>query len=212
MPKCSVCMHPKRAAIDKALVAGESFRRVAAQFGASATSLRRHQKAHLIDVIQRAERNHVAKVEGFVVAQEQRRDAGALDVDEELRRIFHHMKKLLSACDDWLTDPENPSVYNLDPRGHEVNVIYEEIDDTRDRPIVLRRKAKLSQLIAKIEAGIPNTTVVNVEYKHTDPRKLIVDTANALRPSVELLAKLVDRLPDGPNVQIQINSMEIVRP
>lgn len=210
MNRCSICSHPKRGEIDRSLVSGIPFRTIAAQFGPSKSTLIRHKEAHLSDTIQRAERQHGSMVESFVIAQEQQRDADALDVDVELKRVFHHMKKLLFACDEWLTDPEHPDVYNLNPRGHEVTVIYELRDDTGARPVVLRRKAKLSQLIARIEEGIPNSTVVNVDYKHTDPRKLIVDTANALRPSVELLAKLVDRLDESPKIKIQINTVEIV--
>jgi hypothetical protein len=45
-PPCSVCQHPEREAIDKALTEGVSLRDIATQYGPSKSSLSRH-KAHL---------------------------------------------------------------------------------------------------------------------------------------------------------------------
>ena len=48
MPRpCSVCMHPQRHAIDRALMAGAAFRNIAARFGTSTTAVHRHRHAHL---------------------------------------------------------------------------------------------------------------------------------------------------------------------
>ncbi|HEY8692237.1 MAG TPA: hypothetical protein VIR57_05785 [Chloroflexota bacterium] len=48
MPRtCSVCAHNQRAEIDRALIAGGSFRNIAEQFGTSATALFRHKAEHL---------------------------------------------------------------------------------------------------------------------------------------------------------------------
>ncbi len=44
---CSICRHKKRAEIDKALVARETFRGVAAKYGVSKTALLRHCDDHL---------------------------------------------------------------------------------------------------------------------------------------------------------------------
>jgi DNA-binding transcriptional ArsR family regulator len=48
MPRvCTICAHPNRAEIDRALVAGEAFRNIAERFGTSATALTRHKKDHV---------------------------------------------------------------------------------------------------------------------------------------------------------------------
>ncbi len=48
MPRvCTVCTHPQRSAIDKALVGGAAFRHIASQFGTSTTALQRHKADHL---------------------------------------------------------------------------------------------------------------------------------------------------------------------
>ena len=48
MPRaCTVCAHPERAAIDRAMVADEAFRHIASRFGTSTTALQRHKSDHL---------------------------------------------------------------------------------------------------------------------------------------------------------------------
>lgn len=198
-------------------------RRIAARFGVSASAVVRHKNKCLAGQIERAEkviRSHQPKPVKDTVHDRrnamsliQERDAEALDVHAELRRLFLRLNKMADACDAWLTDADDPTVYDLNPRAHEVKVTYEvEIGEDRNgNPVTKRHKATMSDLIDKIEKGIPNTSVVSVESKIGDPRQLIINTANALRPSVELLAKLVGKIDDAPKVQIQINAIEIVR-
>lgn len=48
MPRrCTVCDHPKRAAIDRALIGGESNRAIAGRFDLARASLQRHAANHL---------------------------------------------------------------------------------------------------------------------------------------------------------------------
>ena len=42
--RCSICTHPARTEIDRALMAGESLRPLAAQYGLSLSALSRHTK------------------------------------------------------------------------------------------------------------------------------------------------------------------------
>ena len=56
MPRvCSVCVHPDREAIDRALVDGaDSYRRIATRFGLSESAVRRHKANHLPAALARA--------------------------------------------------------------------------------------------------------------------------------------------------------------
>ncbi len=48
MPRtCTICQHPEREAINKALIANEPFRHIAARFGTSTGALQRHKDEHL---------------------------------------------------------------------------------------------------------------------------------------------------------------------
>lgn len=54
MPRrCTICTHPRREEIDRALVEGEAFRNIAQHFGVSPYSLHRH-RTHIQDAIQQA--------------------------------------------------------------------------------------------------------------------------------------------------------------
>jgi len=44
---CTVCQHPNTKEIDRALVAGEPFRHIAARFGTSTAALQRHKAEHV---------------------------------------------------------------------------------------------------------------------------------------------------------------------
>lgn len=50
---CTVCTHPQRAAIDAALLAGESLRNIAQRYGTSVTALHRHG-AHIAAAVAEA--------------------------------------------------------------------------------------------------------------------------------------------------------------
>ena len=74
MPRsCTICSHPDRGEIDRAVVAGESYRNIAERFGTSTTALHRHSGDHL-----------PAKL---VKAQEEEDIRQALDVVKQLKAI-----------------------------------------------------------------------------------------------------------------------------
>ncbi len=74
MPRvCSVCTHPQRPEIDRALVDGATFRNIAERFGTSPTALTRHKKEHVP--------GHVAK------AREAKQVADADDLLQQLKAL-----------------------------------------------------------------------------------------------------------------------------
>lgn len=178
---CTVCAHPERGAIDRALVdATTPYRSIAARYSVSGTALLRHKADHLLAEI-------------VAAWQRERADSGA-ELAGELRGWMDRLTKLLDACDAWLTDPDDPARYDLNPRAHEVWVHYEETDDSGRRPIVLRRKARLSDLLARVDGHEAAGEVTLVEHKVADPRKLIIDASKALEGHLRLLGELVGKL------------------
>lgn len=203
MPRtCSVCAHPKRADIDKALVANEPLRNVAKRYGTSATALHRHKRDHLAELLAQAvevQRGRDAELVEQRQEQIAAKEAVALDVMDELKSIFHFMHKLAAACDDYLTDPDDPTRYDLGPRASEVTVHYEDIViDDEGEGHIKRRKAKLSELLDIARERTPDRTYTLIETKFADPRKLIVSTAARLHAQIELLAKLIGQLDERP--------------
>ena len=55
MPRtCTLCKHPQRDELDRALLAGDSFRHIAAQFDTSTGALQRHKADHLPQTLVKA--------------------------------------------------------------------------------------------------------------------------------------------------------------
>jgi hypothetical protein len=91
MPRtCTICQHPQRAAIDKALVAGEPLRNIAEHFGTSTTALHRHKEDHLRDLLAQAKQRQAAyeaEVGTAVQEQEAAKVEHAIDIVKQLKAI-----------------------------------------------------------------------------------------------------------------------------
>ncbi len=190
MPRaCTICTHPDRLAVEQALVANESYRNIAERFGTSATALTRHKAEHLPGAL--------------VQATKAQQESDAIDVMTELRRCFTRINKLFDACDAWLTDPDDPTRYTLEPRANEVQVIYTEPGPT-GKPV--HRKAQLATLLERLEGK----TVLYSEIKRADPRELVLRTAAQLESQQEFLAKLIGQLQQEGTINILV-APEFVR-
>ena len=161
----------------------------------------RYRVSH--DAVSRHIASHLGAVRALVaqsVASAQAEQQQALDVMGELRRVFERVNLVMDACDRWLRDPEDPTRYDVGPRAGDVTVIYLEADDQGKSH---QRKAPLDQLLVRLtEAGIHPT---GWESKQADPRELILKAAAQLRPSIELLAKLVGELDERPTINIALS-------
>ncbi len=209
---CAACSHPERAAIDAALLAGDSLRTVAAHVHISASALGNHKRRHLGKLAAHGEnlarRGYAAKVEALVDAKaEAAAEAdvlAAVNINRELHRMLDRVNKLFDACDEYLTDPERPGQYTLLPRAHEIEVVYgEPVIGPLGRRQLVERKGTLAELLLRLEAeqcapecgcegrnglGIVTWTV---KIKHADPRTLVLSTVKRLEGMQQWLTKLV---------------------
>jgi hypothetical protein len=91
MPRtCTICTHPERAAIDKALVDGQAYRDIAGHYGTSKTALQRHKEDHLRDLLAAARQRqaaHEAALGTAVQEQEAARVEQAIDIVKQLKAI-----------------------------------------------------------------------------------------------------------------------------
>jgi hypothetical protein len=93
---CTICNHPQRAAIDRALASGDPVRNVAERFDTTHTALLRHRANHLAARMSRARRRAVPNdarlraEDASLVAESDARHARDaefdLDVLDELQR------------------------------------------------------------------------------------------------------------------------------
>ncbi len=205
MPRsCSVCDHPERTAVDRALVAGEAMRNVALRFAISFAALQRHKANHLPVVLaeakQRQAESHETHVAAVGVAVQERtaaEEAHALDVMEELGRCFQRVNLLFDACDRWLRDADDPTRYDIGPRADDILVTYME-QGNGDKPT--RKKDSLARLLALAEGG--GVMIERWDTKYADPRELVLKTAQQLTGQTQLLAKLLGQLDDRPQINL----------
>ncbi len=162
-----------------------ALRTIADRFSVSKTALVRHKADHLPAALTQA--------------KEAADTARAIDVMAELRRCFDRINKLFDACDAWLTDPDDPASYTLEPRADEISVVYLEQGED-GKPVT--RKAKLATMLGRLkESGF---SVVRWESKHADPRDLILKTADRLQGNLELVAKLLGELDERPRINVLV--------
>ena len=91
MPRtCTICCHPERAAIDKALVAGEPYRTIAHHFATTPWAVLRHKESHLRDLLAQAKQRqtaHEATLGAAVQEQEAAKVEQAIDIVKQLKAI-----------------------------------------------------------------------------------------------------------------------------
>lgn len=201
---CSVCAHPDHEGIDKALVAGESFRNIAEPTGTSVAALSRHRADHLPEVLAKAKQAraaaHGADLGDQVAQHEAKEQEYALDVMTELARCFTRVNMLFDACHAWLLDPEDPTRYFLGPRADDVKVVYWGRDRSGQ---AVQKKAPLSEVLARVEdAGV---RIERWETKYADPRELALKVAAQLKGQTELLAKLMGDLQQEGTVNLVVS-------
>lgn len=182
--------HPKRDEILKALmVANPNFRRVSEKFNVSQSALRSFRTRHVTKPVQAIlETAAEVQAETPIVAR---------DLLAKVSLLLDRGYRMLAAADAWLEDPNAPGRYNLNPRTHEVDVVYER--QVGDR--VVRSTEKLGKLLCDVEAGL-GITVVKGETKTADPRKLLLEAVAALKPALELLGKVTGEL--RPDTQVNV--------
>jgi transcriptional regulator with XRE-family HTH domain len=120
---------------------------------------------------------------------------------QELVGSLERVKKLSNACDAWLTDPASPDTYSVEPRADEVEVTYRVEVPTDDGFRVERRKRPLGELLGLLEGhdqdGARFVGMMRSEWRHADPRELILKTAAEVRQTVGMAADLARQLADA---------------
>jgi len=132
----------------------------------------------------------------------------------ELRAALVRVNKLFDACDRWLTDPDDPTRYDIGPRAGDVKVTYEFQEmNAAGKVYTKREKALLSTMLDRInDAHDGEWTFTLVVTKHADPRELLLKASETLRGQFELIAKILGELKEQPaNVNILVASPDWLR-
>lgn len=168
-PKSTIETHPKRKEIDAAIVAGESFRAIAARFKVSSSSVNRYIRGAFAENLARARQNREMDSGYFIFDQ----IAGALT----------KIHKMINAIDEWMTDPEDPEKYTLAPRASEIVVVYERLRAVDDK--IIREKDTLQNLLSKLDSETPDD-MISTQIKSYDVRKLMLEAFNGVAVQLRL--------------------------
>jgi hypothetical protein len=88
MPRtCTLCKHPQRDSIDRALLAGDSYRHIAARFDTSTGALQRHKADHLPKTLVKAHEARVVARADSLLDQVFRQEALFDELDQTAKVI-----------------------------------------------------------------------------------------------------------------------------
>ena len=182
----TVDAHPKKGLIIKALVRGDGFKAVSAKYGVAQSCLRSYLDNRIA--------KQIAEARAAAIAEE--RDKTGKEADSGIKSridgVMAKLQKMIDACDEYLTDPDNPDKYDLHPRAWEFDVVYREVEP--DTGKLINKKASLAWLIERLdEQGYTPWSVV---MKCSDPRQLIIQTSREISKELELIAKLEGKISD----------------
>ena len=169
--KCKICDSKKVAQINQKIVNGDSIASISKLYGFARDTIKRHKKLCISTLLQQA--NDEKELIGDSIVKQVEAD-------------IYMIHKLVKACDEWLTDPEDPSKYFLGPRGDEIEILYLGKDPETGREDKLIRKATLQEMINTIESE--GTFVIkNITHKHADPRELLLKAIAKLEGIVKMI-------------------------
>jgi hypothetical protein len=171
--KYTVETHPERDKIIKAICKGDqTFRDIAGQFGISKSSIGSYINGKLYQTVARESAKRDEKIGQSFQAR--------------IEQVMYRMQKLYDACDEYLTDPNNPEKYDLTPRACEIDIKYRTVEPDTDKMIT--RTEGLQTILDKLDGQ--GYQPWEIKMKTADPRKLIIETAKAITPQLELMAKI----------------------
>lgn len=183
MPKrtTEIDKHPQKEKIIKAVIKGVPFSEITERYGIPKSTMCDYMRDKLIPKIAKHEAERDMKDSKFVLS--------------EIASIMSKMKKMYDACDEYLTDPDNPDKYSLLPRAWEMDVKYLDYRNVpEDNPKPVQKSMTLQALIDEMRGQ--QKELVEIKYKHHDPRKVITETATVLTKQLELLARIQGSIKD----------------
>ena len=122
-----------------------------------------------------------------------RERAAGMQIAATLGTMAERSQMLFDACHEWLLDPSDPTRYELGPRAEEVWIIVETLVPKDGGGFYTRREKRTLQHWIGVVEGQTGGTVVNVESKHADPRKLILEVQDRAQSTIEMFVGLVER-------------------
>jgi hypothetical protein len=215
---CSICGRSDQAAIDSALVAGQSFRHIAAQHGVAPSSLVRHKTEHLPGVLATGAAAEAgdsgtpvplsvpvpvhAPHAPVLAAQAERQAADelahALDVVAQLSRQIERLNLLSDACHEDLRDPDDPTRYTLAPPAERVSLVY--WGRGPDGKTAKKKTTLQAALDLLCGAGVAVASV-DVSKDAPSPSETLMKAAQGLQSQMQLVVQVLDKLHNAQTME-----------
>ncbi len=172
---CKVCDSKRVVQINQMILRGDSIAKINKLYGISRTTITKHKRECIAEVLQTAldERGEEKQLVGDTLIKQVEADIG----------MIH---KLINACDEYLTDPEDPNKYFVGPRSNEIEIVYQGKDPQTGRLEKLTHKASLQEMIDVVENS-DNFIVRNINIKQADPRELLLKSIAKLEGIVKMI-------------------------
>ena len=191
---CSICSHSERLEIDRLLLRGESYRKIAERFGLSTGSISRHKEAHIgtdlrdvREVMIQAREEALAEIKGEVKARDM--EEVKAEVITEARGVI---ASRLELCRDHFGQ-----LRVLRERAALALETAEGAEDVKTALLAIKELRELVRLWGELEGKLQSQPTVNilVAPEWLELKAVIV---TALRPHPEALQAVIEALPDEP--------------
>lgn len=189
---CSICSHSERLEIDRLLLRGESYRKIAERFGLSTGSISRHKEAHIgtdlrdvREVMIQAREEALAEIKG---------EAKARDMEEVKAEVVAEAKEGLATRLELCKDHFG-QLRVLRERAALALETAEGAEDVKTALLAIKELRELVRLWGELEGKLQSQPTVNilVAPEWLQLRTIIV---TALRPHPEALGAVLNALPD----------------
>ena len=168
--QCSICNHPQRVEIDKALVAGVSYRAIASQYGVSREAAGRHKRnGHIAEQIAKAAKKKEIKRAGEianVVEEKERREVADAD------RLLRVVEGLLAECLRMVKDAQ--------------------VGDEGTKLRAVREARETAKLLLEVQGELAANPVVNITLIETQLNEIRALVLGDLCPACR--AQVAERL------------------
>lgn len=183
-----ILQHPKRKEIEKQIINGIADNTIAKDYDLSVACVGRYRRDYLPAIIRVAQ---LETVDGLI---------------DRINEYLNRTDKLYQSVSEWMSDPDDPAKFSGCPRSSEVMVIYDDADtNAKGEPRIVRKKAKLCDLLDKTGAD-----VISVNLMLADPRHTMLKTAEVLNKQLELLAKARGMITTSTTVNVVSGTLEDV--
>jgi len=189
---CSICSHSERLEIDRLLLRGESYRKIAERFGLSMGSISRHREAHIgtdlrdvREVMIQAREEALAEIKG---------EAKARDMEEVKAEVITEARGVIASRLELCRDHFG----QLKVLRERAAIALEKAEGSENHKIALQAIRELRELVrlwGELEGKLQSQPQINI-LVNPEWIQLKAVIVSALRPHPEALEAVLSALPD----------------